>query len=1268
LHPHRDYELAAAPDGCASSGVAREGNLVFFFFFHWTEPNMNYILMMNRFSEHHTVSRNCDFLMMWTVFVALVHCVLLDTVSGSGLEFDSSVVSNCTGSISQESYEALDGLYKSTAGWNWVWDPLQPSSTLWQFPCSLDTPCSDNWQGLVCNSNLSSITCDITAMLLQHRGLEGTIPSELGNMVNLEVLYLNKNSLDGSIPSELGNLVNVVGLALYDNSLDGSIPSELGNMVNLEVLYLNENLLDGSIPSELGNLVDLGILDLYENLLDGSVPSELSNLVNLEVLDIFDNLMDGSIPSEFGVLLNLEVLGLNNNLLVGSLPSQLGNLRLLQSINVYSNFLDGSLPSELGNLIYLQTFYSYDNSLYGAIPSELGNLVYLEALNLNDNSLEGSIPSELGNLVDLGLLALDGNSLGGSIPSELGNLVNLEGLYLYSNSLDGSIPSELGNLVNLEVLYLYDNSLEGFFPSELGDLGGLIAMELNDNSLRGTIPISIGSWSLLKSLNLSGNLFSGDINIFSGKNFASLQVLDLSLNRFSGTLPASVFSLPDLQSVILSQNCFSGNLPSSMCLTEKLKSIVLDLLTSSCGSRSGHIFRGIVLKHYMAGTIPSCIWSSSSIRTLHLVGNGLQGSLTDLSNASVLSVLALGSNQLTGTIPISFQRHNFAQLDFSINRLSGTLTSDLFVGPNATLYDLSTNRLSGDIPDVLYAAYASDVLNVLEANLFGCQQNSIPTSDVSHNSYQCGSDNFQYSLVAWGAGFALCLAAIIVATMVAPGSDWVLHGVNICSSREFVRLLFGPVCCLVVCLVGLIGFVAMKLSSGDAYTPTYVIQYWWTSTIAFVHNWPVYIFLFVTLIGICVVFTTTVVFLPRNTDSVRGMTYYSSMPVVFRISAHLVNVVIVTIANFVYVLVAIGNVNNGTLLAIQALLGIFKLSWSSWVIPWLLSRARIHQNSHWLFMVLFVFLGAPFASSFSESSACFLYVLSKPAPISFSLVSPVIKFWSDCTINDGCHIYPFPGGQLVNSTIPAPWIYSYQCASAVITGYAPVLILSYLASGIVVPFIILIICIFRSHWPGAFKRTIVILEFAYFDNATAAALLEKKSVSVLGRRHVVKYILDLGVMMTFGLAVPLLAVAILCDTAFNTAVLLLLLEQFIESCKKNGLDASNLKQEFWNSFRLNSSEVPGCIYIVLGYVSIFWSLFAFDWIADVYGSLAGGLAMLIPLLMPASIGFLLLRWYRRGERVDLKHQAKTGTIELCETGNPVILPQSTRDEFSVDEK
>jgi hypothetical protein len=705
-----------------------------------------------------------------------------------------------------------------------------------------------------------------------------------------------------------------------------------------------------------------------------------------------------------------------------------------------------------------------------------------------------------------------------------------------------------------------------------------------------------------------------------------------------------------------------------MCLNENLISIVLDLLTGNCGSRSDALFQGIVLAHYMTGTIPSCLWSSSSIRTLHLVGNGLHGSLTDLSNASVLSVLALGSNQLTGTIPISFQQHNFTQLDLSINRLSGTLASYLVVRPNATVYDLSTNRLSGDIPSALYGSYASGAINVLEGNIFDCQQNNIPKADVSHSSYQCGSVNFQYSFVAWAAGFILCSVSA-VAVIAALGSDWAVQSASIVRSRELISVLIGPVCCLAVCLVGLVGYVLMKVLSGDTYTPTYASQYWWTSTIAFMHNWTISSFLFVALVGISTVFTTTMVFLSKNTNSGEGITY-PSMPVVYRASAHAVNVVIVTIVNGVYVLAATGNVNSRSLLAIQASLGLFKLSWSSWAIPWLLARARMsdaHEISHWVFMVLFVFLGAPFASSFCESSSCFLYVLTKPPSISFTLFSPVIEFASVCTVNNGCYLNSFPGRQLMKSSIPAPWIYSYQCSSAVITGYAPVLILSYVASGIVIPFLILIISYLPSRWHGVVKKTMIIFEFAYFDNGKAPALLGKKLASALGTKHVVKYIVNFGVMMTFGLAVPLLAIAILCDTAVNTAVLLLLLERFIGSCEKNGLEASHLKQDFWNSFRLSNTEVTGCVYIVLGYVSIFWSLFAFDWIADVYGSLAGGLTMLVPFLMPTMTGFWLLR-QRAVQKTEIVGQQETNSIELCETGNPVILPQTTNDSFIVSEK
>jgi Leucine-rich repeat (LRR) protein len=64
--------------------------------------------------------------------------------------------------------------------------------------------------------------------------LGGTIPSELGNLVRLEAMYLNDNSLEDSIPSELGNLVNLEALSLHDNSLRGALPQVVGGWsVNL---------------------------------------------------------------------------------------------------------------------------------------------------------------------------------------------------------------------------------------------------------------------------------------------------------------------------------------------------------------------------------------------------------------------------------------------------------------------------------------------------------------------------------------------------------------------------------------------------------------------------------------------------------------------------------------------------------------------------------------------------------------------------------------------------------------------------------------------------------------------------------------------------------------------------------------------------------------------------------------------------------------------------------------------------------------------------
>jgi hypothetical protein len=138
------------------------------------------------------------------------------------------------------------------------------------------------------------------------------------------------------------------------------------------------------------------------------------------------------------------------------------------------------------------------------------------------------------------------------------------------------------------------------------------------------------------------------------------------------------------------------------------------------------------------------------------------------------------------------------QLDLSINRLSGSLGSDLFVSQHSQVYDLSVNRLSGHTKCFVFFLRCWRY-KCLGGNLFGCQQGNIPQSDVKYGAYQCGSVDFQYSPTAWSAGFVL--SAVVVAF----GSDWMIKIVDVFRSSEAVRILVGPLCCLVICLVGLVG-------------------------------------------------------------------------------------------------------------------------------------------------------------------------------------------------------------------------------------------------------------------------------------------------------------------------------------------------------------------------------------------------------------------------------------------------------------------------------
>ena len=112
----------------------------------------------------------------------------------------------------------------------------------------------------------------VSSLSVNSRGLDGTIPADLGDLTGLQRLNLSQNRLAGPIPAELGELVNLRVLDLSDNRLTEGIPSQLGRLADLRSLLLQGNELTGVVPPELGGLHNLVEVDLSGNDLRGCPP------------------------------------------------------------------------------------------------------------------------------------------------------------------------------------------------------------------------------------------------------------------------------------------------------------------------------------------------------------------------------------------------------------------------------------------------------------------------------------------------------------------------------------------------------------------------------------------------------------------------------------------------------------------------------------------------------------------------------------------------------------------------------------------------------------------------------------------------------------------------------------------------------------------------------------------------------------------------------------------------------------------------------------
>ena len=151
-----------------------------------------------------------------------------------------------------------------------------------------------------------------------------SLPDSFYNLKNIESIDMEYTCLGGYVSDLMGeNWLNLKSLQIHGNYLRGTIPSNLDNCHDLEVLKLGRNPISGTIPVY-KNLKKLQKFNCNFCAITGEFPEEnLLNMPALQQLFWDGNALNGSLPSTINHLKNLTSMSFNINNLSGYINDSL---------------------------------------------------------------------------------------------------------------------------------------------------------------------------------------------------------------------------------------------------------------------------------------------------------------------------------------------------------------------------------------------------------------------------------------------------------------------------------------------------------------------------------------------------------------------------------------------------------------------------------------------------------------------------------------------------------------------------------------------------------------------------------------------------------------------------------------------------------------------------------------------------------------------------------------------------------------------------------
>ncbi|KAJ3688566.1 hypothetical protein LUZ61_017730 [Rhynchospora tenuis] len=287
-------------------------------------------------------------------------------------------------------------------------------------------------------------------------------------------------------------------------------------------------------------------------------------------------------------------------------------------------------------------------------------------------------------------------------PPELSNWV--EGFqYCGGSAFSNNAQIQCDN--NGHVIYLAISNImapSAPFPEAICDLTELEGLTLRLlYNLYGPIPSCINQLSNLHTLIVIRTGLSGSLPEFLFLNHQKLYDLTLSSNAFSGSIPASLSTIPTLNHLDLSNNSLIGTIPPDLV--------------------------------------------HGQYATLYLTDNRLTGEIPKCYQWLPLSRIYVRNNQLIGDPSFLFSKENIFVIDLSHNDFEFDL-SNVEISKTLTSLDLGFNKIYGKVPQSIASAYYFINLDLRNNSLCGeiPQREAYPwqPSDVyifSDNKCLCGS-------------------------------------------------------------------------------------------------------------------------------------------------------------------------------------------------------------------------------------------------------------------------------------------------------------------------------------------------------------------------------------------------------------------------------------------------------------------------------------------------------------------------------------------------